>query len=65
MSSEKKEGSLKWSLVVGFTVVLAGITSFMVVKRQEIFPGQYQKPNYEQSHSNPESDTVKTKQTHH
>lgn len=41
MKENKKEDTLKWSLMVGFTIVLAGITGFMVVNRSEFFPGLY------------------------
>jgi len=47
--SKRAEDSLNWSIVLGITVILAGITGFMIVNRQEFFPNMYEQ-HAEQEH---------------
>jgi len=62
MAEFKKEDSLNWSLIVGFTIILAGITGFMVVNRQEFFPETYKRENKHPASDHPvEKDTTTKK----
>lgn len=62
MASFKKEDSLKWSLIVGFIIILAGITGFIVVNRQEFFPETYKGENKHSASEHPvEKDTTTKK----
>ena len=64
MSHKRMEDSVKWTLVVGLTILLAGISGFMVVKRQEFFPDMYQQEKHEPASYKAESDTVKVENIH-
>lgn len=51
-----------WSMLVGLTVLLAGVTGFMVVNKHEIFPERYHpRTHFEEQHT---ADSTKNEQQH-
>lgn len=52
-----------WSMLVGLTVLLAGVTGFMVVNKHEIFPERYHPRTnfFEEQHT---ADSTKNEQQH-
>jgi hypothetical protein len=63
MAEFKNEDSFKWSLIVGFTIILAGITGFIVVNRQEFFPETYKRENKHPASEHPAEIDTTTKES--
>lgn len=68
MKTPRYEDSMKWSLVLGLVVILAGITGFMVVNRHEFFPEMYhmnatQKHGTKSAHE--KKDSLDSRAEHH
>jgi hypothetical protein len=58
--NNKPEDSLKWSVMLGITVILAGVAGYMVVNRYEFFPSIYRHSEKHQlEKTNANSDSLK------
>ena len=53
----REEDSMKWSVILGITVVLAGVTGFMVANQEEFFPDAYKPEHPALKHINSKDST--------